>query len=193
MLLALTTGWPPKSDFARVDIQLCRSTADGFLLVARNPKGKLCKNIWIRPFTVPELCPVRCLRAYLEMTTSKREHDPATLFFASTSKTKASPDTIGKWITTILYSVGIAAAAHSTRAAAASAASRAGIPLRRILDACDWTRASTFAAHYRRTTLPPTDLLAAVYKTAPLDDADASIEAVPTHPVRKFYRQGFNQ
>ena len=161
-------------------MSLCRNTREGFLLVARNPKGKLSKNIWLRPFPVESLCPVRALQRYLNMTAEKRRTRPDTLFFSSTSSTPAAPDTLSNWVVHSLASCGISASAHSTRSAASSSAVLNGAPLDRVLAACDWSNASTFAAHYRRTTLPPTDLLAEVYKVAPLDDAAASIDGDPS-------------
>lgn len=88
ILLALASGWRPKSDFARVDL-----SPDGFLLVSRNPKGKLFKSIWLRRFPVAGLCPVSTLLTYINRTISKRAASPTTLFFASTKSSPASPGT----------------------------------------------------------------------------------------------------
>ena len=41
---------------------------------------------------------------------------------------------------------------HSTRSASTTAAAEAGIPLKLILDATDWSSAGIFRAHYLRPT-----------------------------------------
>ncbi|XP_071791584.1 uncharacterized protein [Asterias amurensis] len=62
-------------------------------------------------------------------------------------------ETIGRWIKLGLSDAGIRTdkfTAHSTRAAACSAASRKGVPLATIMKAAGWSRSSTFAKFYNK-------------------------------------------
>lgn len=61
--------------------------------------------------------------------------------------------TISRWIKTVLSQAGIDVSvfgAHSTRAAATSAASSRGVPIPQIMKAAGWSRDSTFFRFYNR-------------------------------------------
>jgi hypothetical protein len=60
---------------------------------------------------------------------------------------------IARWIKTVLASAGVDTEqfkAHSTRAAAASAAKSAGVSLKDIMTMADWSRESTFTRFYHK-------------------------------------------
>ena len=77
------------------------------------------------------------------------------LFFSLVSPFKAvTPNTISRWIRTIMLSAGVVTSvfgAHSTRGAAASRASVSGAHVDSILRLGHWVRASTFFRFYKRS------------------------------------------
>ena len=97
------------------------------------------------------LCAMSVLKVYLEKTKSVRGGEKK-LFLSYVPPHKAvGSETIGRWIKLGLSDAGIRTdkfTAHSTRAAACSAASRKGVPLATIMKAAGWSRSSTFAKFY---------------------------------------------
>jgi hypothetical protein len=109
----------------------------------------------------PAICPVFCLRQYIDRTASLRnESNNNSLFIGSTKPHKpVSSSTIGRWIKDQLKEAGIDTtvySAHSVRGAAASKAVNNGVPIQSILNQGHWTSESTFARFYKRV-IPPND------------------------------------
>ena len=109
--------------------------------------------IVLHAFEDRTLCPIAHLRRYLAVTKKKRRGVAGQPLFLI----KVSPYgpakifTIRSWIIDILKEAGINASAGSIRAAAATYASASRVSLQRILEAADWSRASTMYNHYVRT------------------------------------------
>ncbi|XP_013402746.2 uncharacterized protein LOC106168283 [Lingula anatina] len=100
-----------------------------------------------------KLCVVTCLTEYLSRTQILRGEEDS-LFISYTRPHKAvGRETISRWIKVMLARAGIDISifkAHSTRAAATSAANRAAVPLNDILSKAGWSNASTFARFYNK-------------------------------------------
>jgi integrase len=98
----------------------------------------------------PNLCPVKCLEAYLNYTSSHRQHDSLFLGLCKPYK-PVSTQTISRWICLLLHSAGVSTkfGAHSTRSASTSkAASRTDINC--VLKAAGWSSRRTFDVFYNK-------------------------------------------
>jgi site-specific recombinase XerD len=164
VILALATGWRPRSDLERISFDHVEDDhTNGIRLLAVRPKESEFKEIFVRP--TPEVdgpCPVDYLRRYIAATENLRKAG-SNLFLATTHPHQsASGDTIAGWIVDRLAAAGIHDRAHSTRAAATSTAASRGVGLDQILAAANWASATTFNRFYRRDIvaeslpLPPT-------------------------------------
>jgi integrase len=102
-----------------------------------------------------QLCPVVTLSFYLEKTEELRGSSDR-LFLSWIGKhANVTSASIARWLRTVLNSSGISSEfkAHSTRSAAASAASLSGLSAAQIMKAANWAPgSSTFARFYHRTT-----------------------------------------
>ena len=107
----------------------------------------------LQSFPEKEVCVVNHLQLDLKKTEAIRG-DITRVFITSKNPYKpASRDTISRWVKSLLQQTGISTtefAAGSTRAAASSKASRAGVPLEDILKSGGWNRQSTFTRWYKR-------------------------------------------
>ena len=107
--------------------------------------------------TDPRLCVVVTLDEYLARTEPLR--GAHTRLFLSTQKPHlpVHKDTIARWIRTSLDRAGIDTSqfkAHSTRAAASSAAALSGtVPIQDILTAAGWSNSRTFATFYNKPVM----------------------------------------
>lgn len=101
-----------------------------------------------------EICPVKCVTAYVEATKSLRSQHGNKLFIAlKPPHEPVGGSSIARWIKVALGQAGVNTSvfsAHSTRGAAASKALANGIPCDQILAAASWKRASTFHRFYNR-------------------------------------------
>ena len=103
------------------------------------------------------LCPVRCLQAYMEKTKQHREKD--SLLFRSIIKPygRISPTTISRWLTQSIILAGGPVLrkklkGHSVRGAATSLALDKGLSVKDIIRAGDWKQDSVFFKHYYHPT-----------------------------------------
>ena len=84
-----------------------------------------------------------CLKRYVELTEPVRDgHDPFWLSFTKPFK-PVSQDTVSRWIKSVMEKAGIdnkIFSAHSTRAAATSAANANNVSINTIMDAAGWSR-----------------------------------------------------
>ena len=98
------------------------------------------------------LCIVRTLRIYLDRTEKLR--GSSKLFISSVRPFQpVSKDTISRWIKCTLKMAGVDVGvykAHSTRAAATTAAQRKGVDVKDILKVAGWSREATFAKFYNK-------------------------------------------
>ena len=116
-----------------------------------NPKGRKEEEFHTLDVKRAVLC-------YLETTKAYRRSDALFILFSGDKKGKqASKGTIARWLRMAIsnaYSISGQECpenlrAHSTRAAAASWAERAGATPEQICRAATWSSLSTFARHYR--------------------------------------------
>ena len=99
------------------------------------------------------LCVITVLKEYLKRTLYIRAAE--TKLFISTIEPhkRVSKQTVSRWIRSTLQGAGIDTAqfrAHSTRAAAVSAAMQSHVPVDVILKTAGWTNESTFAKYYNK-------------------------------------------
>jgi site-specific recombinase XerD len=102
-----------------------------------------------------KLCPVECLRFYLDYTAKWRIPGQEELILSLTYPHRpVSKDTIGRWIKNLLSRSGIDTTifkAHSVRGAAASKALAKGVNIDSILQAADWSSGHIFTKFYKRS------------------------------------------
>ena len=102
----------------------------------------------------PALCPCSTLKRYIERTFFLQGE--VTQLFLSFNKSHllVSCDTISRWLRVVLYEAGIDTVlfkAHSTRAAASSAAKESWMPVDDILNIAGWSNAHSFKKLYDKT------------------------------------------
>ncbi|XP_013418549.1 uncharacterized protein LOC106179464 isoform X1 [Lingula anatina] len=100
-----------------------------------------------------KLCVVNCLSEYLLRTQSLRKEGDRLFVSYTKPHGVVGRETVSRWIKVMLARAGIDITifkAHSTRAAATSAAFRATVPLEDILNKAGWSNASTFARFYNK-------------------------------------------
>lgn len=99
------------------------------------------------------LCLVTVAKEYLARTEALR-HDEAQLFISyQKPHTAVSRETISRWLSTVMSDAGLDLdifTPHSLRAASASKASKAKVPINTILATAGWTRESTFRRYYNK-------------------------------------------
>ena len=106
-----------------------------------------------------DICPAATLSNYESRTATFRGKtptenggDPLFISFVKPHR-QVSSSTISRWLKDTLEEAGIDVSifkAHSTRAAATSAAAQAGVGTKDILRAANWTQESTFQRFYRK-------------------------------------------
>ena len=101
-----------------------------------------------------QICPVSCLRSYIERTKKLRAKNERELFVGLVPPHKVVGScSIARWIKHALRLSKIDTSvfsAHSTRGAAASSALVSGVSCDQILKAASWKRESTFKRFYKR-------------------------------------------
>ena len=99
------------------------------------------------------LCVVTVLKEYLKRTLYTRGAETKLLISTVKPFKRVSKQTISHWVRGTLRAAGIDTSqfrAHSTRAAAVSAAAHRHVPLNVILQTAGWSRESTFAKYYNK-------------------------------------------
>ena len=158
MLLALAKA-ARVSEICHLDIRAMRFLADGVEFELTHVT-KTQRSGGPRKFFVPGLpadpilCPVECIKAYLDVTRSSRTTPAQSALVVSTRRPfqPVSTSTVARWVTTLLQAAGVESdfSAHSTRSASTSAARQAGVSLADVLATADWSRPNTFIRHYYR-------------------------------------------
>ena len=99
----------------------------------------------------PKLCVLTNLTEYLKKTNSVRA-DGALFISYQKPHRRVSKDTISRWVKHMMCNAGIDPnfVTHSSRSAASSFAHLKGVSLKDICNACGWSSAKTFAAHYQK-------------------------------------------
>ena len=109
-------------------------------------------SVHFKAFSNPKLCVVNLIHQYLAKTKDIRKDDRLLLSFIK-PYAGVTCDTVRRWIVKVMARAGIDTRvfkAHSTRAAATSAARRKDVPLAAILKAVLWKSENTFVKFYNR-------------------------------------------
>ena len=109
----------------------------------------LCFN----KYPVENICVVRHVRKYIDMTKEIRNDDSFFISFQKPHK-NVSTETISRWIRLALKQSGVDTEkfkAHSTRSASASAALSQGVPVDIIMGRVGWSSERTFAKFYNKS------------------------------------------
>ncbi|XP_069121449.1 uncharacterized protein [Argopecten irradians] len=157
ILLALSTGQRAQS-LHSLDIRNITLTEHevklrfGEVLKTTRPGHHQCEIV-LGKFSELNLCVAETLKTYLIKTELLRDNVTQNKLFLSYQKphTAVSKATISRWIKVVLVKAGVDMTIftpHSTRAASASAAFRANVPVQTILNTAGWSKESTFAKFY---------------------------------------------
>lgn len=161
MLLALTTGQRVQT-LSLIKYNNIKEYEGGIDIILTDIQktsapGRFMNKLSL-PFFIsnPDICPVKTLLQYLEMTKELRENSDCIKLFLTIKRPfkPASTQTISRWLKLVMKDSGIDVqnfSPHSTRHAASSRAYRSGLTTDSILRAVGWSnRSSTFARHYNR-------------------------------------------
>lgn len=99
------------------------------------------------------LCPVRCLKEYIYRTRKIRKGEDRLLITSRKPYHAVARNTVSSWTKSVFKEANIDTkrfGAHSTRAAATSAAISSGINLNTLLQQASWKSELTFARHYNK-------------------------------------------
>ena len=100
------------------------------------------------------ICPCSALKCYMEKTKPLRGNIAQLFISFSKPHQPVTCDTLGRWMRTVMFESGIDTnifKAHSTRAAASSAAKGSSMPIEAIMKIAGWTKAATFKKYYDKT------------------------------------------
>ena len=116
-------------------------------LLKTSKRGKHQGHLELKSYPIDQrLCVVTCLRQYVKLTEPIRAgHDPLWLSYSKPFK-PVNRDTVSRWIKNILEKAGVNTkvfSAHSTRAAATSAAHLNIVHTNTIMEVAGWSREST--------------------------------------------------
>lgn len=154
VLLALCS---PKrvSELAALSLDEVTRKADSWNFTLRKTKnrrwGKAHSALYLKFSGNELLCPVSHLEHYVEKTKNLRS-DPKLLCSYKAPYKAVTAQTVARWIKEALELAGIFNySAHSTRAAATSAAKIQGAPIEAILEAANWSKTgNTFERFYHK-------------------------------------------
>jgi hypothetical protein len=107
-----------------------------------------------------ELCVFDVLQTYVARTQPLRANYTQLLISYQKPHRPVTSETIARWIRKVLDNAGIDTTtfgAHSTRAAATSAAKCAKLSVNTIMNAAGWTNAATFSRFYDKPITPATE------------------------------------
>ena len=161
--LAALTSAARSSSVHKMDLRFRQFKSNGVLFKipeltkCSGPKRPL-KELFLVSFPPDRrLCFVKYLKRYEKVTERLRNnsnYNSSRLFLSYIKPHRpVSSSTIARWVKSVLTLSGIntdSFSAHSTRAAASSAAARAGVALKDIMNAADWTNESTFKKFYHK-------------------------------------------
>ena len=153
MLLALVTGQRAQTLHALKINEMEIGDDEAVFTISKPLKTRgPGETIHLYKFENEKLCVVSLLHQYLSMTKGVSRDDNLLISFIRPYK-KVTCDTIRRWLLVVMEESGVNTAifkAHSTRAAAASAAHRHKVPIASIMKAGMWKSANTFAKFYNR-------------------------------------------
>ena len=158
-LLALTQ-YKRAADLSLLDIKFCAISKDSVTFgLGEKPKhhrkkGKLTEPIVFKA-SLDDLCPVKSIVHYLEITSQARQNSEESKLFLSHLRPHKSvtQDTIRRWLKTVLNRAGINTKVfqgHSIRAAASLKARARGASISDILNCGGWSQESTWQKFYNK-------------------------------------------
>ena len=115
------------------------------------------------------LCPVVYVKHYIERTKPLRGEEKKLFVSFKRPHNKVTVQTISRWIKCTLQDAGIDTnrfKAHSTRAAATSAAQSMNVPIGHILSVAGWANERTFRDFYNKPIQEPMKFAEAVLDSA---------------------------
>ena len=121
-------------------------------LLKQSRPGYHLTPIELKPFGQnPKLCTVKTFQEYLEHTKNLRMSNELLISTIKPHK-GVSRDTVTPWAKILLGKAKVEArfSAHSTRAAAVSAANKKGVSLETIVKTAGWSSAQTFKRFYHK-------------------------------------------
>ena len=161
--LAALTSAARSSSVHKMDLRFRQFKSNGVLfkipeLTKCSGSKRPLKELFLVSFPPDRrLCFVKYLKRYEKVTERFRNNSNynSNRLFLSYIKPhrRVLSSTIARWVKSVLTLSGIdteSFSAHSTRAAASSAAARARVALKDIMNAADWTNESTFKKFYHK-------------------------------------------
>lgn len=160
LLMALAKA-PRASELHALDCRYLQRLPDGVLFLltelTKTQRGGGPQQFFLASFSDDaDLCPVRCLDAYLARTAALRQTEaPAQPLLIAVIRPHrgVTTDTISRWLKAALAKAGVDTSefsGHSTRGASTSTARESGVTMADVLAAADWSRPSTFVSYYYR-------------------------------------------
>jgi integrase len=156
-LLLLLSGQRIQSlhliDIRNVDLSdTCVKIRFGDLLKQTRP-GYQQHEITLERYPVQELCVVKHLTLYLDLTKELRGTETALFLTTQKPHRRVSRDTISRWVRTALREAGLdmnVFKPHSIRSASTSMAFRQNVPLQTILNTAGWSGDCVFRKFYNK-------------------------------------------
>ncbi|KAJ8039854.1 hypothetical protein HOLleu_13988 [Holothuria leucospilota] len=148
-------------------LKLCQSSASFYItgLVKQSRPGNHQITVKLQGYPQDErICVMNTLHTYLERTAPLRGSEKQLFISYRKPYLKVSKDTLARWVKTVLVSAGIDGQfkAHSTRAAAASAAEMKNVPVSDVLDMAGWAKEATFQRFYKKPVAAESSFATAV-------------------------------
>ncbi|XP_061170177.1 uncharacterized protein LOC133179433 [Saccostrea echinata] len=123
-------------------------------LLKQSRPGKHLGILRFQKYHEENVCIIKHLNMYVDKTKHLRDTDNLLVSYQKPHGA-VTPETISRWIKSVLAASGIDTtvySAHSTRAASTSSAVAQGCPIDVILKQVGWSRAETFGKFYNKTT-----------------------------------------
>ncbi len=123
-------------------------------LIKQSRPGKSGLTVRLEAYPVDRrLCVVTYLKHYINQTRKLRGQETQLFISFKKPHSAISKDSISRWINFVMQDAGIDVTSfkpHSTRAAAASAADKLGVPVPLILKTAGWANEKTFQKYYNK-------------------------------------------
>ena len=136
------------------------------ILLKQSRPGNIGKVVQLNAFPKDKrLCVVRYLKQYIRQTGPIRKSERHLFISYQKPHRRATKSTISRWIKTVMTKAGIDTEqykSHSTRAAAASCASKRHFPVNDILQQAGWSNETTFQRFYNKPVEPGTSFTSTI-------------------------------
>lgn len=132
-------------------------------LLKTSRPGRSSTHVILRKFDREELCVVKTLLRYVEVSKDLRKS--SMLFMSYMTHQTVTTSTLSRWLKTVLCLSGIDTSvfkAHSVRGASTSSAFMAGCSIQNIQRTANWSNAKTFHMYYNKVVDSNIDFASAV-------------------------------